>query len=220
VLRGTDQVPLQTTSREWPSGIASWNLTPPRAAGGWLIRAITARFTYRRRETTSQQSLLAEVAPSFALTQTTERTVGPSVSVTWLGGVSTSYDLSRIRSDALNAGNVFRTTRSQGNASLNFAFRPPAGVVRLKNVIRTSARYVSTENVVCLQAAGQETCVPYVDSRQTQTQLTLDTDFPPSLSAGFQMAYLVNDERQFNHKTAQLVITAFVNLSTSVGQIR
>ena len=220
VLRGTDQVPLQTTSREWPSGIASWNLTPPRAAGGWLIRAITARFTYRRRETTIQQSLLAEVAPSFALTQTTERTVGPSVSVTWLGGVSTSYDLSRIRSDALNAGNVFRTTRSQGNASLNFAFRPPAGVVRLKNVIRTSARYVSTENVVCLQAAGQETCVPYVDSRQTQTQLTLDTDFPPSLSAGFQMAYLVNDERQFNHKTAQLVITAFVNLSTSVGQIR
>ena len=97
---------------------------------------------------------------------------------------------------------------------------PPAGVARFKNVIRTSARYVSSQNLVCLQAAGQETCVPYVDSRQSQTQLTLDTDFPPSLSAGLQMAYLVNDERQSSHKTAQLVITAFVNLSTSVGQIR
>ena len=155
-----------------------------------------------------------------SLTQTTERTVGPSVSVSWLGGVSTAYDLSRTTSDAVNAGNLFRTTRSQENASLNFAFRPPAGVARFKNVIRTSARYVSSQNVVCLQAAGQETCVPYVDSRQSQTQLTLDTDFPPSLRAGLQMAYLVNDERQSNHKTAQLVITAFVSLSTSVGQIR
>ena len=59
-----------------------------------------------------------------------------------------------------------------------------------------------------------------MDSRQSQTQLTLDTDLPHSLTAGFQMAYQVNDERQFNHKTGQLVITAFVNMSTSVGQIR
>jgi hypothetical protein len=48
----------------------------------------------------------------------------------------------------------------------------------------------------------------------------MDTDFPPSLSAGFQMAYVVNEERQFNTKTAQLVITAFVQLTTSVGQLR
>jgi len=59
-----------------------------------------------------------------------------------------------------------------------------------------------------------------VDTRQSQTQLTLDTDFPPSLSAGLQMAYVINDQRQFNHKTAQLVVTAFVNMSTSVGRIR
>ena len=51
-------------------------------------------------------------------------------------------------------------------------------------------------------------------------QLTMDTDFPPTLSAGLQMAYLVNEERQINRKTAQLVITAFVQLNTSVGQIR
>jgi len=30
----------------------------------------------------------------------------------------------------------------------------------------------------------------------------------------------VNEERQINRKTAQLVITAFVQLNTSVGQIR
>jgi hypothetical protein len=219
VLRGDDQVPLQTTSEEWPSAVASWTFTPPRASVGRLIRGFTARFTYRRRETSSAQILFSE-SGSGALTQTTERNVAPSVAVTWPAGVSTSYDLARVSSDAVNAGNLFRTTRSQQNAGLAFNFRPPARIARLKNVIRASAHYTTIRNAVCLQAIGQATCIPYVDSRQSQTQVTFDTDFPPSLSAGFQMAYLVNDERQTNHKTAQLVITAFVNLSTSVGQIR
>ena len=48
----------------------------------------------------------------------------------------------------------------------------------------------------------------------------MDTDLPPNMSAGLQMAYILNEERQTNRKVAQLVITAFVQLSTSVGQIR
>jgi len=222
VKRGTSQVPLETDSREWPSGTAIWSLTPPKAAGGFLVHAITARLTYRRRETTSQQAFFggAATAPTPPLTRSTERTVGPSITVTWLGGVSTSYDVSRTTSDLLNAGNLFRTTRSQENAALSFAFRPPAGLVHMRNVIRASARYSASDNAVCLQTAGQVTCVSYVDSRASQTQLTFDSDFPPSLSAGLQMAYVVNEERQFNHKTAQLAVTAFVNLSTSVGQLR
>jgi hypothetical protein len=219
VARGTDQVPLETSSREWPSGTASWSLTPPRSTVGWLIRGVTARLAYRRRQTTGTQFVFSG-SPSAALTQTTARDLTPSVALTWPAGVSTSYDLSSTNSDALSAGNLFRTTHRQQNASFSFAFRPPARLARLKNVIRTSARYVLSQNAVCLQTAGQETCVPYVDSRQSQAQLTFDSDFPPSLSAGFQMAYLVSDERQTNHKTAQLVITAFVNLSTGVGQIR
>ena len=103
---------------------------------------------------------------------------------------------------------------------LQFAFRPPAGVVRLKTDIRTTARWSVSTGKTCLQSPGRATCVAYVDSRQSQAQLTMDTDFPPTMSAGLQMAYLVNEERQINRKTAQLVITAFVQLNTSVGQIR
>jgi hypothetical protein len=186
---------------------------------GRVIRGFTARFTYRRRETTSAQFVFSEAGGS-ASTQTTERNVSPSISVTWPAGVLTSFDLTEITSDAINAGNLFRTTRKQAGGGLNFQFRPPARIARLKNMIRATAHYTTSRNAVCLQTIGQATCVPYVDSRQTQTQVTFDTDFPPSLSAGFQMGYVVNDERQTNHKTAQLVITAFVNLSTSVGQIR
>ena len=76
------------------------------------------------------------------------------------------------------------------------------------------------DNTTCLRRAGEETCVPYVDSRQTQAQLTMDTDLPNNMSAGLQMAYVLNEERQTNRKISQFVITAFVQLSTSVGQIR
>jgi hypothetical protein len=219
VARGSNQVPLETRSVEWPSTVASWSLTPPRSSLGRVIRALTARLTYRRRETNGAQFVFG-TSQTAALTQTIERNLAPSVSVTWPGAVTTSYDLATVTSDALNAGNLFRTSRSQQNAALLFTFRPPSRIARLKNVIRTSAHYSIIQNTVCLQAAGQDTCIPYVDSRQTQAQLSFDTDFPPSLSAGLQMAYLVNDERQTNHKTAQLVITAFVSLATSVGQIR
>ena len=146
--------------------------------------------------------------------------VRPAVALTWRWGVSTSVDASRTRSDQLNAGSLFHTQRNQQSANLAFAFHPPPQLVRLKNPIRATARYTVSDITTCLQAAGQTSCVPFVDSRQTQSQLTLDTDFPPTLSAGFQMAYLVNDERQANRKTSQLVITAFVELHTSVGQIR
>jgi len=220
VLRGTDQVPLETTSREWPSATASWTVTLPHpaAGAGWLLRGFTARFLYRKRESSSQQLLETGALPS-SLSQTNERTVGPSLALTWIGGVSTSYDLSQTTSDALNAGNLFRTTRTQKNIGVSFSFRP-GSVIRLKNVIRAAAHFSSSDNAVCLQAAGQDTCVPYVDVQQSQTQVTLDTDFPPSLSAGLQVAYVLNNELQSNQRTSQLVITIFVNLTTSVGQIR
>jgi len=48
----------------------------------------------------------------------------------------------------------------------------------------------------------------------------MDTDLPTNMTAGLQMAYVLNEERQSNRKISQFVITAFVQLSTSVGQLR
>jgi len=217
VVRGGEQVPLQTSNVEWPSGVVTWNLTP--SGTRWVIRGLSARLTYRRRETDAAQALFGGGA-AVSSTQTTETAIGPAVTLTWPGGVSTSYDLSQTTSDALNAGNLFHTSASVENASLIFSFRPPSVIMRLKGSIRANATYHASANTTCLQTAAQMTCVPYVDTRQRQAQLTLDTAFPPSLTAGFQMAYQLNDERQTNHKTGQLGVTLFVNFSTNVGQIR
>lgn len=153
-------------------------------------------------------------------THSEDRSLTPSVSVTWAHGVLTTFDGSRQRTEQQTAGNTYLTSRGQRNVSLTFSWKPPAALVRLKGSIRTTARYATNSAETCLQTAGGEKCVPYVDSRQRTAQLTLDTSFPPSLSAGFQMAYVLNDERQISRRTSQLVITAFVQFNTSVGQVR
>ncbi len=223
LLRFNEQVPIRTRTREWPSGNISWTLTPPRASVGRVLSGLTAQVAFRYRETATEQTLFGGGGASGeagAVTQTSERTLAPGITATWTPGILTTVDGTRLRSEQVSAGNLFRTTRTQRNASVSFAWRPPAGLIRLKSDIRTSARYSSAQNLTCLRSAGQVACVPFVDSRQTNAQLTLDTSFPPSLSAGLQMAYVLNDERQINRRVAQLLLTMFVQLYTSVGQAR
>jgi hypothetical protein len=221
ILRTDQQVPLRGTTREWPSATLTWTVTPRRSFVARVLTSASTQFTYREQRSTNEQFTFGlESLAAAVRAETFERTVHPAVSLTWRGGVLTSFDAATSTSDQVNAGNSFRAERNQYNGSFVFTFRPPAWLVRLKSDIRTTARYTVGYNQACLRTAGRDACVPFVDSRQTQSQLTLDTDFPPTLSAGFQMAYLVNDERQANRKTSQLVITAFVELHTSVGQIR
>jgi hypothetical protein len=218
-LRAAQQVPIRTRSRDWPNGTLSWSVTPPRRTLGRVLSSLTAQVVYRRTETANEQPGFGS-ATGASVTRGTERALGPSVALTWVGGVLTAFDATTGRGERLAAGNLFRSARHQQNATLAFAFRPPVSLGRWHSNVRTTARYSASDNTACLRGAGQTACVPYVDSRQVQAQLTMDTDLPPNMNAGFQMAYLLNEERQTNRKVAQVVITAFVQLSTSVGQFR
>jgi cell surface protein SprA len=218
LLRFDGQVPTTTSSREWPSGNVSWTFSPPRTTIGRVLSGLTAQLSVRRRQTRNEQPGFRGSAP--AVTTSDERTLAPGVTASWAHGILTSFDGTRLRTEQVTAGNTFRNTRTQQNASLAFAWRPPAALVRLKTDIRTTARYSYTQNATCLISSNQGPCRAYVDSRQTNAQLTLDTSFPPSLSAGLQMAYVLDDERQINRRIAQLVLTAFLQLNTSVGQVR
>jgi motility/secretion related protein SprA len=220
VRRADQQVPVTSNSLEWPSGTLSWTFTPPAGNIGRVLASLTTQLGYRQRVTATQQASVGGSALGTSFNGTTERAFTPSVTLAWAYGIFSSVSLSHQFSDQRTSGNLFHTLRDQKNATLAFSFRPPRSILPLRTGIRTNANYSEITSTACLRSAGQDRCVPYADTRQTQTQITMDTDFPPSLSAGFQMAYLVNEERQFNRKTAQLVITAFVQLSTSVGQLR
>jgi hypothetical protein len=217
-LRADQQVPLRSQTREWPNGSITWALNPSRAHIGRVLTSINARAGYRRSESLVEQPAFG--APSgVSVNSTIEHSFTPSVSLGWIAGVFTNFDVTRSSSDRLSAGNLFRSERHAQNATLVFAFRPPR-VGRWNSNVRTTAGYSVSDNTTCLRRTGTETCVPYVDSKQTQAQLTMDTDLPGNMSAGLQMAYVLNEERQMNRKISQFVITAFVQLATSVGQIR
>ena len=217
-LRADQQVPIHSRTREWPSGSLSWSITPSRRLIGRVLTSISARAGYRRAESVVEQPTFGS-PESATLNSTIERAFTPSASFSWIGGVFTTFDVSRSSTDRLSAGNLFRNVRNAQNTIVTFSFRPPH-LGRWRSNIRTTAGYSVADNTTCLRRAGQEACVPYVDSRQTQAQLTMDTDLPSNVSAGLQMAYVLNEERQTNRKISQFVITAFVQLSTSVGQLR
>ena len=219
-LRIDQQVPIRTRSLEWPAGGVNWTwASARRGLIGRALTSFTVQLNYRRSETGTEQPQLGGVGGT-SVSQATTRSLSPNVTIVWRGGVLTSFDASADRAEQLAAGNITRSARGSQNATLSFSFKPPAALARIKSSIRTTARYSTNDNTICLQQAGQPLCKAYVDSRQTQVQLTMDTDFPPNMSAGVQMAYLINEERQASRKIAQLVITAFVNLSTTVGQLR
>lgn len=218
LLRAGAQSPISNWSREWPSATITWTISPSRNGLGRIISGVTAQLGIRQRQAASEQTTLGGTGRTQ--TQSLEHSLSPSATASWGNGILTSFDLARVRTEDSTSGNLFRTTRLQRVGTLSFAWRPPAAIVRLRSDIRTTARYTYTLNTTCLRTAGQAACVPFVDSRRTEANVTLDTSFPPTLSAGLQMAYVLNDERQISRKNSQLVLTAFVQLNTNVGQVR
>jgi len=223
VLRGNTQSPVDAHSQDWPNGTLSWSFSPSRSGLGLgrLLSGITAQVNVRRHEaSTSQPTLGQGVNLPAALTEATERAVAPSLTLSWIRGILTSADYTTDRSEVVQSGSLLRTQTTTTNAYVAFAFRPPASLVKLPTDIRTNARYTVTSSLQCVVPASQTQCVPYVDTQQKQSQLSMDTEFPPTFSAGLQVAYILNQQFQLNQKTAQLTITAYVSLSTSVGQFR
>jgi hypothetical protein len=212
VLRTDRQVPIETESREWPTGSIGWTLSPSR-----VLTSLSAQLGFREMLTRSVQP---GVVSGGTVNENVARSLAPSVTLTWAGGILTSADATLERADQVSAGNLFRSERAQYNVNVGFAMRVPTGLARLPMPIRAMARFSRSRNTTCLRSAGQEDCLPFIDSRQTTGNITFDTDFPPNVSAGLQMAYVLNEERQASRRVRQIVVTAFVNLATTVGRLQ
>ena len=222
-LRGTAPSQVTSHSQDWPNGTLSWSFSPPPSGLGLgkVLNGVTAQVNVRKHESsTSQPTIETGIGRQASISEGTERVTAPSLSLSWVHGILTSADYTSDRSEQIASGSLVRTTTSTANAYLAFAFRPPQAIVKLPTDIRTSARYTVTRSAQCIQPVSVQQCISFVDTQQKQTQLSMDTEFPPTFSAGLQVAYILNQQFQLNQKTAQLTITAYVSLSTSVGQFR
>ena len=214
VLRTAQHVPIETEARDWPSGSVGWTLTGTRP-----ITSLSAQLGFRESFTRSVQPGFTASGQATVM-QNESRSLTPSVTLTWAGGLLTGADAVIERGNQLAVGNLFRTERSQYNVNLGMALRTPASIVRLPMPIRATGRFSRLRNTTCLQAAGRDTCQPFVDSRQTTANLTFDTEMPPNVSAGLQMGYVLNEELQASRRTRQIVVTVFVNLGATVGRLQ
>src|SRR2546427_12472457 len=131
-LRTDQQVPIRTSSREWPSGTFSWSFAPPRSTLGRVLASVNAQLAYRTARTLAEQLGFSDVAGG-AVTETTERTVRPLLALTWRQGISTAADAPTSTSDRLISCNRFHTEPDHQNRSLRGALKPPAPVPKLNH---------------------------------------------------------------------------------------
>jgi hypothetical protein len=221
-LRGTAQQVQRNTETDWPNVSARW-LWSPRT--GWIRRWVASFNTsvgYQLRSAVSEQPSLDQAtsaAGGLSVFQDT-RARPFSVAIVWAPGITTSLTHGDERTVAQRSGNTTRSERVSNSADASFHFKPPQEFIPLKSDVRTSVRYQRSLNAICVERAGAPGCTRIADSHRSEYNLTMDTDMPPSVNAGFSVGYVLSDDRHINRKFSQFTLTASVRVFFSAGEIR
>jgi len=220
-LRGTTQQLQRTTETDWPNVSARW-LWSPRT--GMIRRYVTSFNTsigYQLRSAVNEQPSLDNLTGGGGLTFSQETKARPfSVAVSWSPGITTSVTHGDERTIADRSGNTTRSERISTSADASFHFRTPQEFIPLKSDVRTSLRFLKSLNSICVERVGAPGCTPIADSHRSEYNLTMDTDMPPSVNAGFSVGYVLNDDRHLNRKTSQFTVTISARVFFSAGEIR
>ena len=220
-LRGLDQQEQRTDETQWPNGTARWSWAPRLH---WLRAAITSLNASvgiaQRSSITETPSLTvgAEAAPILRMTQVS-RAVPMSFSVVGPRGITATVSLNRERATAERSGATTLSNSRSTAADLAFSFRPPQEVVPLRSDVRTALHFLSAVTSTCARNANLPQCTSIADSRRTEYNLTMDTDMPPSVSAGLAIGYVLNDDRYVNRKFSQFTMTVSVRVFLAAGEV-
>ena len=218
-LRGVEHQLQTSTETDWPNVQARWTWN---TRTGWIRRVITtinASAGVQDRSTVNRQPTLGDAAGGLRFSQET-RSRPLSLGFGWAPGITTTLSRTDERSRAENLGNLTRAERSSTAADASFAFRTPQEVLPIRSPIRTSLRYINSLNSLCVERVGATGCTPIADSRRTEYNLTMDTDMPPSVTAGLSVGYVLSEDRHINRKFAQFILTTSVRVFFNAGEVR
>lgn len=218
VRRGTTQVEIRQTSREWPSGTLSWLYTP-RWALRRLVSSVTVQTRYRRATSSNRQSG-AGFAGEGATGETRSTTLNPVVTLSWTGGVLTAGQYAHTLTETVTAGNVTRAERADWGGTFSVAFRVPRSLFRMSTPVRSSVSISASDALVCLVRAGAGNCIPISDSRRRQADVKLDTGFSPTISGGASFGYVLTEQRHLATRLSQYIFTVFAEINFLAGQVR
>ena len=216
---GTDeQIQRTQETTEWPSGTVSWTYSPR-----WFLRhvlsSVSTSLQFREQVSTTLQAPLAE-GGEVSRTETTNRSLGPSLSLTWPGGVITSIRYLSSETDEITAGNVTRRAQNTLSGDVSFGFRPPESIVRLPNEVRTTIAVSNEDLTSCFVEADAEECVDVSDTRRRAIDLRMDTGFSSTVRGGLTFSLLQNEQRHLSTKTTQIILSVFAEVFFVSGELR
>jgi hypothetical protein len=207
-------IPTETQQREWPVGNVRWSHT---FRGGPLsLLAIGTGF--RRREGNSVQGGRAGIVGARSAIESS--TLTPDAQIGFRNGVSLTLGYSELDQSTLSNGNNTQLDQNDLSGSVNYAFRLPRSISRLRKQVRTSVNFVSTDALTCLEQLGQQDCLVISDVSRYEIRGGLDTDLMQTISAGLQVGYSLNDARHLSRRTSQVSILASFQLSLFAGDYR
>jgi hypothetical protein len=211
---GDSFIPTETKQREWPVGNFRWSYT---FRGGPLsLLAIGTGF--RRRTGNSVQGSRSGAAGAQSAIESSS--VTPDAQITFRNGVSLTLGYSELDQSSLSNGNNTQLDQHDLTGSLNYAFRLPRSLSRLRKQVRSSLNFTSTDALTCLEQRGQDGCIVISDVNRYEIRGGLDTDLLQTMSAGLQVGYSLNDARHLSRRTSQLSILASFQLSLFAGDYR
>jgi hypothetical protein len=219
------QAEVDQGDTQWPDLTGRWVWTPPRLVRT-IISSVSASGGLR-------VSTAETVQPPFVIgTGTSTVTTGEvrttqetrawpvSLTVTWAPRITTNLSLTRSRGTSLQAGNTTFTSHQDVAANVAFAFRPPKEYLPLPSDVRTMLRYTSSSDQACMELATGGACVGISQSSRHQFNLSMDTELPPTVSAGLSLGYILTEDAHIDRKFSQVVITASVTVNFQAGSPR
>lgn len=212
-----EQAEVITRFREWPSGSVAWTLSP-RGGIRRVLSIINASARYIESTSENVQPGLAGGEGSVA--ETRSKALAPSVTLTWRGGIVTTLQYSTATSDGITSGNTSRRDQEDWNASLNFSFRMPRSLLRLRNEIRTTLTYSTSTVAVCLVQAGADECLPISETYRSTIDARLDTGFSSQVRGGANFSYVITAQRHLSREFSQMVFSVFAEIFFVSGQLR
>ena len=207
-------IPTETQQREWPVGNVRWSHT----FRGGPLSLLALGTGFRRREGNSVQGGRAGIVGARSAIESS--TITPDAQIGFRNGVSVTLGYSELDQSTLSNGNNTQLDQNDLSGSVNYAFRLPRSISRLRKQVRTSVNFVSTDALTCLEQRDQDDCLVISDVSRYEVRGGLDTDLMQTVSAGLQVGYSLNDARHLSRRTSQISILASFQLSLFAGDYR
>ena len=211
---GGSFIPTEIEQREWPVGNVRWS----RTFRGGPLSLLAIGTGFRRREGSSVQG--SRAGGIGALSGIESSTITPDAQISFRNGVSLTLGYSQLDQSTLSNGNQTQLDQNDISSSLNYAFRLPRSLSRLRKQVRSSLTFASTDALTCLEQRGQESCIVISDVSRYEFRGGLDTDLLQTVSAGLQIGYSLNDARHLSRRTSQISVLASFQLSLFAGDYR